>query len=90
MNLDQIIENVLNEKAVNPINQAIVDRIELKLTNKLEETQQILAQLKKVDTRHSLSLLIDDIDNIGQDLVRLGRSAKDYIKTNKPIQSVSY
>lgn len=90
MDLDKIIEKTINEKAVNPMNQAIVDRIEMKLTHQLEVIKSQLKDLKKVDSRHSLSLLVDDIDDTGRNIISLAKSAKDYLKSNKPIQSVDY
>ena len=90
MNIDDIITKHINEKAVNPINQAIVNKIEMKLQHQLEEIQLHIKDLKKVDSRHSLSLLVDDIDETGQNIVRLAKSAKEYLRSNKPIQDVSY
>ena len=90
MDLQHIIQKTLNEKAINPINQAIVNKIEMKLQHQLEVINSQLKELKDIDSRHSLALLVDDIDETGRNISSLAKSAKEYLKSNKPLQNINY
>lgn len=74
----------LKEEAAHPINQAIVTKIETKLTHQIDVIKTYLKDLKSIESRSGLDLLISDIDGTGQDFIQLARTAKEYLRSNKP------